>query len=114
MQGSCYGLAFLARPTTLLAPVPFGLALLQGFGLTSRFPCLTVDPAGLSMLLVSPGLLAAPWTGWRDPRTGWRDPTARLLWAATVLVAVPVFLCYGGGYEQYGFRYSLDFTPLGG
>jgi hypothetical protein len=27
-------------------------------------------------------------------------------------VAVPVFLYYGGGFVQYGFRYSLDFTPF--
>jgi len=25
---------------------------------------------------------------------------------------VPVFLYYGGGFVQYGFRYSLDFTPF--
>jgi hypothetical protein len=25
---------------------------------------------------------------------------------------VPVFLYYGGGLVQYGFRYSLDFTPF--
>lgn len=27
-------------------------------------------------------------------------------------MAIPVFLYYGGGYVQYGFRYSLDFTPF--
>jgi hypothetical protein len=27
-------------------------------------------------------------------------------------VALPVFLYYGGGVVQYGFRYSLDFTPF--
>ncbi len=178
VQGICYGLAFLARPTTLLALVPFGLALLwvrhdrmraatrlavpvvaalaifaaynelrfgsplqtgygislltdpalearralglfsiaqvpenlrlallQGFGFSARFPYLVVDPSGLSMLLVSPGLLTALWAGWHKP-------VARLLWLAAVLVAVPVFLYYGGGYAQYGFRYSLDFTPF--
>ncbi len=178
VQGSCYGLAFLARPTTLVALIPFGLALLwarrdrvraatrlalpvvaalalvatynelrfgsplqtgyaislltdpalesrralglfsiaqvpenvhlallQGFRLTSRFPYLAVNPDGLSMLLVSPGLLTALWAGWREP-------VARLLWLAAALVAVPVFLYYGGGYAQYGFRYSLDFTPF--
>jgi hypothetical protein len=57
------------------------------------------------MLLVSPALLASLWAGAREAR-------ARLLWAAAILVAVPIFLYYGGGYEQYGFRYSLDFTPF--
>jgi hypothetical protein len=59
----------------------------------------------MSMLLVSPALLASL-------RAGVQDRTARLLWAATGLVAIPVFLYYGGGYVQYGFRYSLDFTPF--
>src|SRR5450756_1366265 len=31
---------------------------------------------------------------------------------AAAIVAVPVFLYYGGGANQYGFRYSLDFTPF--
>jgi hypothetical protein len=35
-----------------------------------------------------------------------------MLWASIVLVAIPVFLFFGGGYVQYGFRYSLDFTPF--
>ncbi|MGC8633755.1 MAG: hypothetical protein ACP5VP_03700 [Candidatus Limnocylindrales bacterium] len=81
------------------------LALLQGFGLQPSFPYLTVDPSGLSMLLVSPALVTSLWAGARAPR-------ARLLWAAAILVAVPIFLYYGGGYAQYGFRYSLDFTPF--
>ncbi len=90
-----------------IAQVPenLRLALLQGFGLRSRFPFLTVDPTGLSMLLVSPALLTALWAGFRSP-------LARLLWTAALLVAIPVFLYYGGGYRQYGFRYSLDFTPF--
>jgi hypothetical protein len=86
-------------------PENLGLALLQGFGLQTHFPYLTVDPTGLSMLLVSPALLASLWAGFRRPR-------ALLLWVAALLVAVPVFLYYGGGYAQYGFRYSLDFTPF--
>jgi hypothetical protein len=56
------------------------------------------------MLLVSPGLLTCIRAGF--------GPPARVLWAAAGLVAIPVFLYYGGGYVQYGFRYSLDFTPF--
>jgi hypothetical protein len=59
----------------------------------------------MSMALVSPALVTSLWAGFRDV-------TVRLLWIATVLVAVPVFLYYGGGLVQYGFRYSLDFTPF--
>ncbi len=175
--GACLGLSFLARPTTLLAAAPFGLALVRrqdrpiaralAFGLPivvalafygwfnwARFgsplesgydisylpqpglearralglfsvlqvpenlrlafltgfqplghpPFFTANPYGLSMLLVSPALVTAAWAGFRGD--------AGLLWAAAGLVAVPVFLYYGGGYFQYGFRYSLDFTPF--
>jgi hypothetical protein len=59
----------------------------------------------MSMLLVSPALLTSLWAGFRDR-------SAQLLWLAAALVAVPVFFYYGGGFVQYGFRYSLDFTPF--
>jgi len=182
LLGVCLGVSFLARPTTILAAIPFGLYLIWtrrrelramargavAFGLPiagaiafygwfnwvrfgspfesgysislltlhslqerraqglfsivhipenfrlafltlpdriSQFPFFSASKYGMSMLLVSPALLTSLWAGFRDR-------TARLLWIATVLVAVPVFLYYGGGYIQYGFRYSLDFTPF--
>jgi hypothetical protein len=180
--GICLGASFLARPTTILAALPFGLYLVWtrraqlweairsvvGFGLplgaavatygwfnwvrfgsvlesgysisilvqetlegrralglfsiahvpenvrlalfswphlTRRFPFVIPDPEGMSMVLVSPALITAA-------RAGWRNREAGVLWLAAVLVAVPVFLFYGGGADQYGFRYSLDFTPF--
>ncbi len=182
LLGVCLGVSFLARPTTILAAIPFGLYLIwtrrgelramarsaASFGLpiaaaiafygwfnwvrfgtslesglsisvlTSRslqerraqglfsvvqipenvrlallalpdrisnFPFLSPNVYGMSMLLVSPALITSLWAGFRDK-------AARLLWMATLLVAVPVFLYYGGGAIQYGFRYSLDFTPF--
>jgi hypothetical protein len=176
--GALLGLSFLARPTTLLAAVPFGLVLIWqhrrrvpaavAFGLPivgavalygwfdwvrfgsvtetgyaislltqpgleplreqglfsiqhvpenlrlaflalpstlNHLPYFSANAYGMSMLLVSPALLTSLWAGFKDPK-------ARLLWIAAGLVAVPVFLYYGGGYVQYGFRYSLDFTPF--
>ncbi len=81
------------------------LGLLKGFTIGDGPPFLVPDPYGLSMVLVSPGLLSAISAGFRQPR-------ARLLWSATALVAIPVLLYYGGGFIQYGYRYSLDFTPF--
>jgi hypothetical protein len=81
------------------------LALLALPGRLDHFPYLTADRFGLSMLLVSPALLTSLWAGFRAVE-------ARLLWIAAVIVAVPVFLYYGGGANQYGFRYCLDFTPF--
>jgi hypothetical protein len=182
LLGACLGVSFLARPTTILAAIPFGLYLVWAqrrelravalsavaFGLPiagaiafygwfnwvrfgspfetgysislltvqslqerraqglfsivqipenvklaflqlpdriSQFPFFSASTFGMSMAFVSPALVTSLWAGFRDR-------TARLLWIATVLVAVPVFLYYGGGFVQYGFRYSLDFTPF--
>jgi hypothetical protein len=176
--GLLLGLSFLARPTTILAAIPFGLALLwrrrdamrvalqlgvpigialalygwynwarfgspleAGYSVSyvsdaslearrqlgvfsvrqvpenlrlallalpdtlRHFPYLTANRFGMSMLLVSPALLTSLWAGFRRGGAG-------LLWVAAALVAVPVFLYYGGGANQYGFRYSLDFAPF--
>jgi hypothetical protein len=181
LLGACLGVSFLARPTTVLAAVPFGLylawthrremrhlvgqlaafalpvllaialyawfnwirfgsvsetgygisivtpqlearraqglfsvvqvpqnlwlALLRPPDLAPHFPFLRANPDGMSMLLVSPALVTSLYAGIRDSRS-------RLLWLAAGLIAIPVFLYYGGGFVQYGFRYSLDFTPF--
>src|SRR5664279_4343224 len=182
LLGVCLGLSFLARPTTILAAIPFGIYLVWthrsqvqaavrsalAFGLpigaavafygwfnwvrfgsafesgyaislltlttlqerraqglfsvvqipenlrlaflalpraSSHFPFFSPNPFGMSMVLVSPALITSL-------RAGFRDRPTRLLWLATALVAVPVFLFYGGGADQYGFRYSLDLTPF--
>ncbi|MGD0863525.1 MAG: hypothetical protein ABSA21_12360 [Candidatus Limnocylindrales bacterium] len=89
----------------LQIPENLRLALLALPESLPHFPFLTASPFGLSMLFVSPALVTALWSGFRDH-------AVQLLWLAAALVAVPVFLYYGGGYVQYGFRYSLDFTPF--
>jgi hypothetical protein len=86
-------------------PENFRLAFLAPPDRTSQFPYFVASPFGMSMALVSPALVSSLWAGFRDR-------TARLMWVAAALVGVPVFLFYGGGLVQYGFRYSLDFTPF--
>ena len=86
-------------------PENLRLAFLAGFKPLDHAPFFTADPYGLSMIVVSPGLVTAVWAGMRSV-------DAKVLWAAVAIVAVPVFLYYGGGYFQYGFRYALDFTPF--
>jgi hypothetical protein len=113
---SGYAISYLPQPglearralglfSVLQVPENLRLALFTFFEPLSHAPFFTASPYGLSMVLVSPALLTAL-------RAGFRVRDARLLWAAAALVAVPVFLYYGGGYFQYGFRYSLDFTPF--
>jgi hypothetical protein len=86
-------------------PENLRLALLALPGVINGAPFIVPNREGMSMLLVSPALLTSLWAGFRDR-------TAQLLWIAAALVAVPVFLYYGGGFQQYGFRYALDFTPF--
>lgn len=178
LLGIALGLSVLARPTTLLAAIPFGLVLvwrsrsrivaasgfavpigvaLAGYGLfnaarygsplesgygiatvwtarlsalraqglfsylhipenlrlavlalprsTGQFPYIAPDANGMSMLLVSPALLMAL-------RAKVRPGDGLVLWAAVALIAIPAFTFYGGGAVQYGYRYSLDFTPF--
>jgi hypothetical protein len=91
--------------SVLQVPENLRLALLAPFDTLNRFPYFTANPNGLSMLLVSPALLATLWAGFKAR-------SAQLMWIAAALIAIPVFLYYGGGFVQYGFRYSLDFTPF--
>jgi hypothetical protein len=91
--------------SVLQIPENFRLAVLAPFETSNEFPYLIANRYGLSMLLVSPALLTALWAGFKER-------SAQLMWIAAALVAIPVFLYYGGGYSQYGFRYSLDFTPF--
>jgi hypothetical protein len=113
---SGYAISLLSEPSLILrraqgifsidqAPENLRLALLALPKVMESFPFVLPDKHGLSMLLVSPGLLVAF-------HAGVGPPIQRLLWITAGLVAVPVFLYYGGGYIQYGFRYSLDFTPF--
>jgi len=113
---SGYSISYISQPSLVdrraiglfsirQVPENLRLALLALPGTMDNFPFFVPSRWGMSMLLVSPALLTSAWAGFRDR-------TAQLLWIAAALVAVPVFLYYGGGFVQYGFRYSLDFTPF--
>ena len=113
---SGYALSYLSQPDLVARrdmgifsirqiPENLSLAFLALPRLVDYFPYIVPSQWGLSIVLVSPALFLSL-------RAGIRDHTAQLLWIATALVALPVFLYYGGGFQQYGFRYSLDFTPF--
>jgi hypothetical protein len=80
--------------------------LFRGFDLRPEWPNLVPDVFGHSVFVTTPALALAAGAGLRD-RTTWP------LWAAAVLVFVPLALYYGGGgYATYGYRYFLDVTPF--
>ncbi|HEV2908205.1 MAG TPA: hypothetical protein VGX02_02950, partial [Candidatus Eremiobacteraceae bacterium] len=41
-----------------------------------------------------------------------RNRETWFLWAAVLLTALPSLLYYVNGFEQFGMRHSLDFTPF--
>jgi hypothetical protein len=65
---------------------------------------LVYDPHGLSLFLTMPFLvlLLVPRT---RPRLHWP------LWITVAVTALPGFLYQNTGYMQFGFRFSLDWTP---
>lgn len=59
---------------------------------------------GMSIFVTSPYLIFLLFQKLRDRRSV-------ALIATSVFVAIPIFLYYGIGFVQYGYRYSLDFLP---
>ena len=93
---------------------PFGLSFLAGnlysfFMLPPEFspdpPWLKPTGYGVALTFTSPALALAFFAPARSRET-W------FLWAAVVLTAIPSLLYYVNGFEQYGMRHSLDFTPF--
>jgi len=67
-------------------------------------PRLDYDPHGMSLLLTLPLLVFILWP--------LRQSRLHLpLWATVALCALPGFLYQNTGYAQFGFRFSLDYTP---
>jgi hypothetical protein len=62
------------------------------------------DPHGMSLLVTTPLLLLLLWPK-EKPRLH------RALWLTVACTALPGFLYQNDGYMQFGFRFSLDYTP---
>lgn len=70
-----------------------------------KYPYLTYDGWGLSIFLTSPYLFYLLFHRIRG-RIFW------ILLATIIAVAIPIFLFFGIGYHQFGYRYALDFFPF--
>jgi len=70
-----------------------------------RFPFMQGDPLGMSVFVTSPLFLYLFLLRYPGRRP-W------LMFATALLIALPVFLYYGVGFKQLGYRYGLDFLPL--
>ncbi|HEV2879640.1 MAG TPA: hypothetical protein VGW96_08610 [Candidatus Eremiobacteraceae bacterium] len=74
-------------------------------GFVFQFPWLKPTAFGVALTFTSPALVLAFLT---SPRT--RE--GLVWWSATVLTALPSLFYYVNGFEQFGMRHSLDFTPF--
>lgn len=70
-----------------------------------RFPFFEADRLGMSVFITSPLFLYLFTLRYPERKT-W------LLFATALVVALPLFLYYGVGFSQLGYRYALDFLPL--
>ena len=68
-------------------------------------PYIVADPWGMSIFITSPYYLYLFWGSYRDR-------LAKILWITVIATAVPIFMYYGIGWIQFGYRYALDFLPF--
>jgi hypothetical protein len=68
-------------------------------------PWLTHDGHGMSLLVTTPAFVLLLW-----PRL--RGPFHAVLWAAAAAVALPSLVYMNTGWYQFGYRFSLDWTPI--
>lgn len=84
------------------APIPI---LKDGVSRVLAFPYIKADPWGMGIVFVSPYLLYLF-------LLSYKDTISRLLIATSVIIVIPIFLYYGIGFTQLGYRYALDFMPF--
>lgn len=69
------------------------------------FPYIRANPWGMSILVTSPIFLKLFFLKYRDR-------LSKYIFLTTITIAIPIFLYYGIGWRQAGYRYSLDFLPF--
>ena len=83
------------------------LTLLPEF--QTEYPYVVVSRHGMSLLLTTPAFLYLLWPNERESRA--EAFLYRLFWLTVAVVAIPGLFYQNTGYEQFGFRFSLDYTP---
>jgi hypothetical protein len=73
-------------------------------------PRVAPDPWGMGLLLSTPALICSLGTLHRESL---QRPLVIGLWSSVVLVAVPSLLYFNTGSFQFGYRFALDWLPLG-
>lgn len=77
--------------------------------LKAQYPYVQISKHGMSMLITTPAFV---YLLWPKPRQGRADVYwHRALWLTVAACAVPGLFYQNTGYEQFGFRFSVDYTP---
>lgn len=75
--------------------------------ISSTAPYVQVSKHGMSLLVTTPALI---WLIWPKPRESAADKFwHRICWATVLIVAVLHLMYQNTGYEQFGYRFSLDY-----
>jgi hypothetical protein len=85
----------------IAAPTP---VLKDGISRVLRFPYLKFDPWGMGIFYTSPYFLYLFFLKYKDQ-------ISKIFLFTVLVVSMPIFLYYGIGVFQFGYRYSLDFLP---
>jgi hypothetical protein len=70
-----------------------------------KFPFVKANPWGMSIFITSPIFFYLFFLSYKDK-------LSKILITTIIIIAVPIFLYYGIGARQMGYRYSLDFLPF--
>lgn len=73
----------------------------------AEYPYIQISRHGMSLFLTTPALLYLLWP--RPRETGEQRFIYRLTWVVVAVLAIPHFLYQNTGYEQFGYRFSLDY-----
>jgi hypothetical protein len=76
----------------------------DGISKVLKFPYVTMNEWGMGIFFTSIYLI-------KLFSVSYKNKLNRNLLLTSVAVSVPVFMYYGVGFRQYGYRYSLDFLP---
>ncbi len=73
--------------------------------LLEGFPYFQPNPEGMNMLLVTPAFLYVV-------RAKEKDWMVIGSWISIILISIPSLMYFNHGWVQFGYRFSLDFTPF--
>lgn len=77
----------------------------DGISHVLKFPFIKPDLWGMSIFFTSPYFIYLF-------AFKYRDLLSKLLFATVLIIALPILLYYGIGYQQFGYRYAFDFMPF--